>query len=126
MRRDEEEDARRRLQFPSDARKERRRRKGISHAERPPLCQSVEGFCLLSVAPREEARKMSRRCRREQIDVRPTEAATDEIEHLRRKMPIRRIPEPRRRVRQKILLRGRKDGENADVKGLGEEMHIPG
>ena len=126
MRRDEEEDTRRRLQLPSDARKKRRRRKGECHAELPPLSQSVESFCFPSVAPGEEARKMSRRCRRKKIDLWTTESATDAMEGLWREMPIRRRPETRCRVREKVLLRGNEDGENTEAQGMGEEKHFPG
>ena len=80
----------------------------------------------MSVAPREESRKMSRRCRRKKIDLWTTESATDAMEGLWREMPIRRRPETRCRVREKVLLRWNEDGENTEAQGMGEEKHFPG
>ena len=59
MRRDEKEDARRHRQRLEDARKERRRRrKRVGEPKTPPPSQSVKRLRFMSVAPREETRKM--------------------------------------------------------------------
>ena len=90
MRRDEEKDARRHRQLPKNARKERRRRKGVGEPETPPLSESVERFRFLSVAPREEARKMHQCCRREEDADRKAPTKADGVENRWRKMPIRK------------------------------------
>ena len=124
MRSDEEKDARRHRQLPKDARKKRRRREGVGEPETPPLSKSVERLCFLSVAPREEARKMRRSRRREEVDVRTAPTTADGVENRWREMPIRKRLEARRCICVKILLRRNKDGENAEAKRVGEEKHL--
>ena len=126
MRSDEEEDARRYRQLPKHARKERRRREGVGEPETPPLSQRVERFRFLSVAPREEARKMRRCCRREEVNVRTAPTKADGVENRWRKKPNRKRLEARRRIRVEILLRRDEDGKDAKAEGVGEEKHLPG
>ena len=66
------------------------------------------------ISPREEARQVSRCRRGEKVDFRETPTLDDLMEDILSQAPIRKRPEARRRVREKILLRRDEHWQNAD------------